>query len=107
MTVTVLVIDSCPNAAVFEQRLAEALADHPAVMVTRHVIDGEEQAVRWNMTGSPTILIDGSDPFARPGARPAFACRMYPGPDGRPGPAPSVEALRKALAPHSDSRPKL
>ena len=44
-------------------------------------------------SGSPTILIDGWDPFARPGGEPALACRVY-----RHGNAlPDARQLRQAL----------
>ena len=49
------------------------------------------------MRGSPTLLIDGRDPFAVPGAGPALACRLYETEDGRLYGAPTVAALRRAL----------
>ena len=55
-------------------------------------------AERAGMTGSPTLLADGADPFARPGQFPSLSCRLYPGEDGRPHPAPSAGQLRAALA---------
>jgi len=75
--VTVLAVPGCSNAAVLEQRLAEALAGRPAVPVTRRVIADADEAARWGMAGPPTLLVDGRDPFAVPGAGPAVACRMY------------------------------
>ena len=87
----------CPNAAVFERRLAQAIAGLPSITLTRHVIDTEEQAARWGMTGSPTLLIDGRDPFGSQGAPPALACRLYPGPADLLEPAPTVDALRRAI----------
>ncbi len=50
------------------------------------------------MTGSPTLLLDGRDPFAGDGARPGVCCRLYPGPDGVVEGAPTVESLRAVLA---------
>jgi hypothetical protein len=35
------------------------------------------------MHGSPTLLVNGKDPFGPPDASPAIACRMYRGEDGR------------------------
>jgi hypothetical protein len=49
------------------------------------------------MTGSPTLLLDGRDPFARAGQEPAISCRLYRDADGRSGPAPSVAQLRAVL----------
>ena len=35
------------------------------------------------MYGSPTLLIDGVDPFAEPGQPPSMSCRLYRDDDGR------------------------
>jgi hypothetical protein len=45
------------------------------------------------MAGSSTLLIDGDDPFARPGQAASLACRLYPGGDDGPGQAPSQDQL--------------
>jgi hypothetical protein len=50
------------------------------------------------MHGSPTLLIDGRDPFAGPGAPASLSCRLYRDETGRLGPAPSVDEFRHALA---------
>ena len=50
------------------------------------------------MHGSPTLLINGADPFASRGEPPSLSCRLYRDAEGRLGPAPSVAALRQALA---------
>ncbi|HEY6279078.1 MAG TPA: thioredoxin family protein [Streptosporangiaceae bacterium] len=97
MELTVLAVPGCPHAPVLEQRVAEALTGQPAVTVTRQVITDADEAARWGMSGSPTLLIDGHDPFAVPGAGPAVACRMYRNEDGRLEGAPSAAALRRAL----------
>ena len=49
------------------------------------------------MTGSPTLLADGADPFARPGLLPAVSCRLYRDEHGRQVPSPSAAQLRAAL----------
>lgn len=98
MELTLLTVPACPNAAVFEERLAAALAGRPSVVVHRHVIADEQAAAEADMHGSPTLLINGADPFALPGQTPSLSCRLYRDGEGRLGPAPSVEALRQALA---------
>jgi hypothetical protein len=65
-------------------------------MVRRLIADADE-AARCGMCGSPTLLVNGQDPFAVPTAGPAMACRMYEGEDGRLEGAPTVAALREAL----------
>ena len=97
MELTVLAVPGCPNAPVLERRLAAALAGRPPVTVTRHVIASAAEAAEWGMHGSPTLLVNGHDPFAVPGKGPALACRLYQGDGGRLEGAPTVEALRRAL----------
>jgi hypothetical protein len=97
MELTVLAVPGCPNAPVLERRLAAVLAGCPSVTVTRQVIADAAEAARWGMHGSPTLLVNGHDPFAAPGAGPAVACRMYRGEDGHLNGVPTVGALRRAL----------
>jgi len=94
---TVLAVPDCPNAQVLERRLAAALAGGPAVTISRRVITDLAEASRWQMHGSPTLLVNGEDPFAEPGAAPALACRLYRGEDGRIDGAPTEAALRQVL----------
>jgi hypothetical protein len=96
MRITVLTVPDCPNAPVVEQRLAQAL-DGREADVERVDVGDPEQAARLGMTGSPTVLIDGADPFGLPGAHGSLSCRLYRGPDGRAEGAPSVVDLRRAL----------
>src|SRR3989442_12587955 len=56
------------------------------------------EAARLGMSGSPTILLDGVDPFAAAGAVPSVSCRIYRGPDGAADGAPSVQDLTAALS---------
>jgi hypothetical protein len=49
------------------------------------------------MHGSPTILVDGVDPFAGPGAAASLSCRLYRNSEGRADGAPSVRQLRRAI----------
>ncbi len=90
-------VPDCPNAAVLETRLGQLIAGNPAVHVTQRVVTAAEDAERLGMTGSPTLLVDGADPFATPGQNPSISCRLYPDENGKPGPAPSIPQLRQAL----------
>lgn len=98
MELTVLALPGCPNAPLLEQRLEELVVGRTGVHISRHVIESGEDAARLGMHGSPTLLIDGSDPFPAPAAGPALACRLYPSDGGRLAGAPAVSALRQALA---------
>jgi hypothetical protein len=102
MRLLILHVPDCPNTAVLESRLVPILASRPDVHVTREVITTDDQARRRGMAGSPTLLLDGRDPFARPGQQPSLSCRLYPGDDGRPGPAPSEQQLLAALKSATD-----
>jgi hypothetical protein len=98
MELTLLTVPACPNAAAFQERLAAALAAHPGAVVHRRVVTDEREAAQAGMHGSPTLLIDGVDPFAGPDEAPSLSCRLYRDAAGRTGRAPSVESLRQALA---------
>jgi hypothetical protein len=98
MELTVLAVPDCPNAAVLERRLAAVLAGRPPIAVTRQVITSPAEAARWGMHGSPTLLVNGEDPFAEPGTGPVVAsCRLYLDDDGLREGAPTVAALRRVL----------
>ncbi|MEU0596938.1 alkylmercury lyase family protein [Streptomyces sp. NPDC006393] len=96
MHITVLTVPDCPNAPVVRERIARAL-DGRSAQVELVEVDSEEQAARRGMTGSPTVLIDGVDPFAVPGAPASVSCRLYRGPDGAADRAPSLIDLGRAL----------
>jgi hypothetical protein len=46
--------------------------------------------------GSPSLLIEGRDPFATPAARTGLACRVYSTPDGLAG-SPTVAQLKEVF----------
>jgi hypothetical protein len=97
MRITVLTVPDCPNAPVAQERIAAAL-DGRAADVELVEVREEAEAARWGMTGSPTVLLDGVDPFAVAGSVPSVSCRLYRDADGRTDGAPSVEALSRAFA---------
>ena len=102
MNVRLLYLDDCPNWTELEERLREAL-DSCGVTVTieRCVVDTPEAADRYRFAGSPSILLDGRDPFPSvPGAI-GLTCRLYAtpyGPAGVPTLEQLVEAVREAAA---------
>jgi hypothetical protein len=102
MKLTLLTVPDCPNAAAFEQRLAAALAAYPGIGVHRREISDDQAAAEAGMHGSPTLLIDGIDPFASPGQPPSLSCRLYRDAAGHLAPAPSAEALRQVLSAASE-----
>ena len=98
MQLMVLAVPDCPNVMLLEERLALVLEGRRDVMVSRHVIADQQAAARRGMHGSPTILVDGMDPFAEPGQAASVSCRLYRDSDGQAGGAPSVSQLRQAIA---------
>jgi hypothetical protein len=94
MKLEVLHVPDCPNLGPMLDRLAQ-ISDLP---VATQEVSTEAEAATLGMTGSPTLLIDGDDPFASAdqGAC-GVACRLYRDQGGRIVPTPSVEQLRDAL----------
>jgi hypothetical protein len=95
MTLEILQVPGCPGADLLATRLDGLLSGRPGV--TRRVVASQAEAERLGMTGSPTLLADGADPFARPGLLPAVSCRLYRDEHGRQVPSPSPAQLRAAL----------
>lgn len=97
MDIELLVIPDCPHSGAAADLIKTAVADtHVPATVTRTIIDSCDEAQRRGFTGSPTILLNGVDPFARPEAPVALACRLYSTPDGPRG-VPALRDLRQAL----------
>ncbi len=92
MRLEVLSVADCPHVALMLERLAQVTG----LPLATRVIGSDEDAVRFGMTGSPTLLVDGFDPFATAG-QPGLSCRLYRDEDGRTIPVPSVEQLREAI----------
>jgi Alkylmercury lyase len=97
MQLTVLAVPGCPNAPVLGDRLAAVLDGRAGVLVSHQVISDEGEAARWGMHGSPTLLIDGADPFAERGQTPTMSCRLYRDENGQLSGAPSLGQLRQAI----------
>jgi hypothetical protein len=99
MRLTILHVPDCPNVATLQNRLAEAIAGHADadVDINRQLVDSEQAARELGMTGSPTLLVDGHDPFAEPGRAASLSCRLYRDETGRIVGAPTVTQLRRAL----------
>ena len=95
MKVTLRYFDGCPNWRATGEMLAALGAQHGFGVVTERV-ETPEQADAIGFRGSPTVLIDGADPFTDPTAPIGLACRVYRGPDGLIG-APTEPMLRAAF----------
>ncbi len=98
MDVSLLSFDGCPNAAIARQRLAEAFESLglDVSVITYATVDTVEEAERVTFRGSPSILVNGSDPFAEPDSPVGLSCRIYRTDAGTEG-APSVDELIAVL----------
>jgi hypothetical protein len=96
--VTLLYVDGCPNRQLADERL-RALADEFDLQIGSRQVEGPDDAERLGFRGSPTILIDGRDPFAAGDEPVGLSCRIYRTPEGVAG-APTLEQLRAALTHH-------
>src|SRR5262245_27628245 len=90
LTLEVLHVADCANLTAFMANLSEA-TDLP---VTTRLIDADTE-----VAGSPTLLVNGVDPFAVPGQYSyGEACRLYRDENGAIVRAPSVSQFRHAIA---------
>lgn len=97
MKITLQYFDGCPNWEVLDRRIAETLDGRSDVLVVHQRIETAEDAARVGFHGSPTMLVDGVDPFADEHAPVGLACRVFRTPDGLAG-SPTVDQLRTVVA---------
>lgn len=97
-TVTLRYFDGCPNWKVALDRLHEAInevgVDHVHIDLER--VETPERAQKLRFRGSPTILIDGTDPFADEGDQVGLSCRIFQTDEGPQG-SPTRRQLKAAL----------
>jgi hypothetical protein len=92
-----LYIADCPSRHLARRHLDVALAQTELAAVIREcAVSSSEEATRLGMRGSPTILIDGRDPFVDGAGPPALSCRLYRTDAGRSG-VPTVGQLIEVL----------
>ncbi|MEX2549003.1 MAG: hypothetical protein WD638_02150 [Nitriliruptoraceae bacterium] len=94
-TVTLLYFDGCPNWQIADERLRGLQSEIDFTLEHRKV-ETPEEAERTGFRGSPTLLIDGTDPFAVGDEPSGLACRVYVTPEGAQG-SPTATQLRDAL----------
>lgn len=98
MNIEVLHIDECPNWEEAGVQLRSALdaVGHPDVPIDYILLTTPEEASNYAFAGSPTILINGEDPFPSGGPITDLACRVY-NTGTRMAGAPTTEQLTQAL----------
>lgn len=95
--VTLQYIEGCPNWPETRAHLETLASQHRDVEIDLQRIDTPEAAERVGFRGSPTILVDGDDPFADGESPVGLACRVYRTEAGYAG-SPTLEQLRHAIA---------
>jgi hypothetical protein len=95
MRVRLLYFDGCPSWQTTADDLS-VLAGEFHFSWEPVPVEASDDLAALGFRGSPTILVDGEDPFAE-GSEPfVFACRVYATPSGLAG-SPTGEQLRQVL----------
>lgn len=99
MKITIQYFDGCPHWKLVDERVRRVLRDlsRSDVNLEYQLIDTPEAGNHARFRGSPTILIDGYDPFATEGQPFGLTCRVYETEDGAQG-APTEAELRRLVA---------
>ncbi len=99
MKITLQYFDGCPNWQIADERLRRVVARLGLEADVEHqLVETQEQAEALGFRGSPTVLVNGADPFGVPDAPVGLSCRIYHTEDGRTE-APSEQQLERALSP--------
>jgi len=96
MDVTLQYFDGCPNWQTTAAHLSFLVDGGLDIAIQYELIASHEEAVNRGFRGSPTVLIEGTDPFANQEAPVGLACRIYRTEDGIAG-TPSLSQLRTAI----------
>jgi glutaredoxin len=96
MEITLLYFDECPHWPEADAMLTRLARERTEVSVTCHTVDTDAEAQRLGFRGSPTILIDGIDPWVQDDAPIGLSCRVYMTPVGVRG-TPTWDELLAAV----------
>jgi len=102
--VTLQYFDGCPNWQTTRGFLARLIDEGVEASIDFEVIDSPEMAVARGFRGSPTVLIDGVDPFSNEEAPVGLACRVYRTEQGIAG-SPTLSQLRDVITADRRSEP--
>lgn len=98
--VTVQYFVDCPNWRATADVL-EGLAHEFRFSLALQAVETDAEAERIGFRGSPTVLVDGRDPFATGDGPVGLACRIFLTETGLAG-APTEQQLRAILADAED-----
>ena len=97
MEITLQYFASCRNWKVLDHDLGSLLGEMGLSSdIQYQLVETPEEAVEHDFHGSPTVRINGVDPFADVGSPVGLSCRIYRTEAGSAG-SPSREQLAKAL----------
>ena len=98
MDITLQYFDDCPNWKITDRYL-QTLVDEQGLDATVHyqlINTPEAAAAEHGFRGSPSVLIDGIDPFAELDALVGLSCRVYVT-DSGPAGSPTLHQLQQAI----------
>ena len=100
LKITIQYFDGCPHWELADARVRHVIeqAGKVDVQLEYQLIDSPEMAEQVGFHGSPTILVDGRDPFATGGEPIGLSCRVFQTEEGPTG-APTLAQLRRVIAP--------
>lgn len=96
MNVTLLYFDECPHWKITDSYLRQLVSEIDGLTIRYQLVDTPEAAERFGFRGSPSVLLEGVDPFASADAPVGLSCRVYQTPAGPAG-SPTLEQLRSVL----------
>lgn len=96
MEIVLQYFDGCPNWQTTFTRLGHAIEGIDAARIRLERIGTEDAAMKRGFHGSPTVLVDGVDPFADDRTPVGLACRIYHTESGLAG-SPSLPQLCGAV----------
>ncbi len=99
MDIAIRYFAGCPNWEIAFSRLRQVLRESGLdERIDLQVVGSQEEAERLAFVGSPTILIDGRDPFLPEGRHSyGLSCRVFETESALEG-SPSAQQLREAIA---------
>lgn len=95
MKVELLYFDGCPNWKAMADQL-DRLATELNFTWTSVQVETPQAALDLEFHGSPSLHVNGVDPFATPNAPVGLTCRVYQTATGPSG-TPDDDAVRRAL----------
>ena len=97
MNIYLQYFDGCPNWKEVEAHLETLKAEGHELEISYEPVETPEAAIERGFRGSPTIVINGVDPFADPDAPVGLSCRVYKTESGYAG-SPSLDQLREIIS---------